>query len=240
MAAFQDTLRKLHRIHQQLGDLRERLERGPKQVAARRNAVVQLEEKLAQTRDQAKHARAGADSKELQLKSLENKIGDLQVKLNQAKSNREYQALEEQIAADQMAASVMADEILDAMERTDTIRNSIPVIEEQLQAARDDLAQNEVKVREQAAQLEGEVARLTTDLENTESVLPADGVERYRRVVRKMGPDAMAAVDNLSCTGCFSRVTNNIYNELKLGRLVYCPSCGRLLYLPEEPVGPGR
>lgn len=36
-------LRELHRLHQQLGDLRDRLERGPKQVRVRQANVAQAE-----------------------------------------------------------------------------------------------------------------------------------------------------------------------------------------------------
>ncbi len=239
MAATLETLRKLHRIHQQLGDLRDRLERGPKKIAARRHAVSQLEKQLEETREAAKHARSGADQKELLLKSLESKIGDLKVKLNQAKANREYQILEEQIAADEMAASVMADEILDAIDRADEVRRRVPEIEKQLELAREDLKTVEASVRESAAGLEQDVARLQVELEATEEALPREGAERYRRVVKKMGPEALAAVENMSCTGCHSRATNNLYNELLLGKLVYCPSCGRLMYLPESPGRPG-
>ena len=53
------------------------------------------------------------------LRSGEGKILELETKLNQSSTNREYQALKDQIAADNMANSVLADEILEAMERVD-------------------------------------------------------------------------------------------------------------------------
>ncbi len=43
MHATTNVLRDLHRIHQQLGELRERLERGPKQIKARETNVLRLE-----------------------------------------------------------------------------------------------------------------------------------------------------------------------------------------------------
>ena len=93
-------LRELHRIHQQLTDLRERLDRGPKQVRIRTAAVAHAEEQSAKAHYDIKTARVAMDSKQLLLKSGEGKIIDLKVKLNQANTNREYQALRDQIAAD--------------------------------------------------------------------------------------------------------------------------------------------
>ena len=51
-------LRELHRIHQQLAELRDRLERGPRQVRAREGSVAQLEARLAEARDRPKSPRA--------------------------------------------------------------------------------------------------------------------------------------------------------------------------------------
>ena len=56
--------------------------------------------------------RVEADSKQLQMKEREEKIVNLQGKLNAAKENREYQALKDQIAADKQANVVLSDEIL--------------------------------------------------------------------------------------------------------------------------------
>src|SRR5690242_19247013 len=99
MAVTATALRELHRIHQQLADLHDRLDRGPKQVRTRTALVAQTEEQIAKIQAELKAARVALDQKQLQLKSGEGKIGELKVKLNQANTNREYQALRDQIAA---------------------------------------------------------------------------------------------------------------------------------------------
>ncbi len=42
MAVTAEALRELHRIHRQFADLRERFERGPKQVAAREANLTRM------------------------------------------------------------------------------------------------------------------------------------------------------------------------------------------------------
>ncbi|MCG8609221.1 MAG: hypothetical protein MI864_01675, partial [Pseudomonadales bacterium] len=112
MAITADVLRELHRIHKQLTDLRDRLDRGPKQIRAADGSVARLNAELEEARETAKRARVQVDEKQLQLRERESRISDLQSKLNSAASNREYQALKEQIAADKQANSVLEDEIL--------------------------------------------------------------------------------------------------------------------------------
>ena len=47
MSDLTTTLRELHRIHLQLGDLRERHERGPRMIRARETNLTKLEGDLA-------------------------------------------------------------------------------------------------------------------------------------------------------------------------------------------------
>ena len=139
MSVTAAALRELHRIHQQLADLRDRLERGPKQVRAREANVAQLEAKLAEARDRAKQTQMAVDRKQLDLKSGEQKVVDLRVKLNAANSNREYQALLEQIAAAEMAGSVLSDEILEGMEKIDQLGVAVKEAEKNLAAGKQEM-----------------------------------------------------------------------------------------------------
>ena len=76
--------------------------------------------------------------KQLQLKSREAQIDQLQTKLNTAASNREFNLLKEQIAADKQANSVLSDEILEAMDEIDGL---------------------EIKLKDVAAELENQKRR---------------------------------------------------------------------------------
>lgn len=239
MAVTAAVLRQLHRIHRQLADLHERLDRGPKQIRARTAAVAQVEEQLTKSQGDIKAARVAADQKQLQLKSAEGKIGELKIKLNQAQTNREYQALKDQIAADEMASSVLADEILEAFEKIDVLKALVPDAEKQVAKVKDDLVKLQQHVRAEEESLRGEIKRLEGELRGIETSLEADFREVYQRVVKAKGPDAMAAIEGGSCGGCYQQLTINVINEINMGRVVLCKSCGRVLYLPEDN-RPGR
>lgn len=239
MSVNTGVLRELHRIHRQLGDLRERLERGPKQIKARQTTVARLEAELNQVKADTKAARVGADQKQLLLKSGEAKVRDLKVKLNAANSNREFQALKDQIAADEMAGSVLADEILEALEKIDGYAAQITEAEQNLAKGHDELGKAEKQIREQHDLLTADVQRLEQELKKVEVELPGDFRDTYQRVVKAKGSDAMAAAEAETCGGCYHHLTANIFNSLLLDRVVCCQSCGRMLYLPEDRA-PGK
>lgn len=237
VAVSNGTLRTLHRMYRQLEDLQGRLEAGPLRVAVLEAAVRAAEARRVAAQGAVKQARLSADGKQLQLKSAEVKIADLEGKLNACKTNREYQTLREQVAADKMATKVLEDEILEALERIDSLKPAVPAADAAIAVAKQTLAAEETRVRGEKGQLDGEVARIRGDLEGVERELAEDVRERYERVVRSKGADGMAPVDGRSCGGCHQQITSNMISELLAGRIVTCRSCGRLLYTPETATG---
>ena len=231
VAVAAGTLRTLHRMHQQLSDLAEQLVAGPRVVTARTKQVQVADAKKASAQEDIKKAKMAADQKQLQLKSAEAKILDLNAKLNACKTNREYQTLRDQIAADKMATKVLEDEIIEALERIDGLKPAVPAAEAEIDAAKKLLAAAQAKVQAETGRLEVELTRIKGDLQLTEKDLTDDVREKYDRVVKQKGADGMAAVDGDSCGGCFQQLTGNMVSDLMLGRVIACRRCGRLLYL---------
>ena len=232
-AAPTATLRTLHRIHRQLADLEGQIAAGPRLVAARTAALTAAETQRTTAQDDVKKARVAADQKQLQLKSAEAKIRDLEGKRNASKTNREYQTLGEQIAADTMANKVLEDEILEALERIDALKGAVPAAEAGVAATAKALADAKAKVAAESGRLEAEVARVRTELEAVERDLEADVRDKYDRVVKHKGAEGLAPLDGRSCGGCCQQLTSDMVSAVTLGRVVVCRSCGRLLYCPE-------
>jgi predicted nucleic acid-binding Zn-ribbon protein len=233
MPSLTESLRTLHRIHRQLADLRDRLERGPKQIKAADANVKKGEGELTLAKDAYKQLKLAADEKQLQLKSREAKLVDLQAKLNMAQSNKEYQLLKDQMAADKQANSVLADEILEALERLDQLQAAAKTAEAALAKTKEDLAKVRQRVNEQQQGLETELARVSGELKAAEDQLSGDYKDNYLRLARSMGEEALAPTEGDSCGGCSQTFTTQTLNLLKLDKPVFCKSCGRMLYLAE-------
>jgi predicted nucleic acid-binding Zn-ribbon protein len=226
-------LRVLHRLQRQLTDLRERLDRGPRQIHAAEANIRRCEEEAAKTKEEAKTMRLAADKKQLQLKANEDKVKDLRNKLNTATNNREYQILREQIAADEMANSVLADEILEAFEKADDFQKNIADAEQILAAAKKKTEEIHADVARVEPTLRADLGRIEAELQTHEATLPNDLGELYNRIVRSRGEDALAVVEGQCCGGCHQQLPLNHCANVMLGKPVLCKSCGRLLYLPE-------
>lgn len=227
-------LKELHELHIQLQQTQEQLDRGPKQVRARRQFVERKQAGLEEAREQLKELKAEADRKSLQLKSNENKIAELKVKLNAAQSNREFDVIKSQIEADRMANSVLEDEILETLDKVDQMQRNVKSAEQELAAAqseeqrvREEVAQAEPGLRSRAEELEGA-------LREAEKSLSGEVAEAYHRLVHAHGAGALAPVANDACSACYAVLSTQQKVDLKTSQIIFCRSCGRLLYLSEK------
>ena len=228
-----EALRTLHRIHRQLGDLKERLVRGPRLIGAHKQNLEKLEAEHQTAKSVLTKLTIATDAKQLQLSSSEEQIKKRRIQLNQASSNAEFQALKDQIAADEMTNSVLADEILEGMEKLDELAEKAAAAKATVAKAREDAEKAGQEIQEKQPLIEADIKRLKTDLGDAEAALRDDFKDLYRRLVRRLGEDALVSVDGRFCSGCNHQIPMNMINDLLLGRPIPCNSCGRLLYLPE-------
>ena len=114
-------LKQLHHVHECLAELRSRLARGPAQVRASEAKLQRLEKEVAEAKEAVTKCKLATAERELQFKERENRILDIQGKLNSCTNNKEYQALIERIAADEQANSVLSDEILELYEKISSL-----------------------------------------------------------------------------------------------------------------------
>jgi len=233
MTVSQQLLLELHSVHTQLAELRGRRERGPRQVAAHATNVKRHEDAVEAAHQAVLDAKKLVDQKQLDLKSGEGRIADWKVKLNQCSSNKEYQALSEQIAAAEMANSVLEDEILEGLDRIETLEANVAAAHEQLARAKSESQKVAQRVADEKNVIEQDIARLQERLSEEEKKIPTDIRSNYQRVVRAKGADALAPVEDGVCTGCGQQLTLESQNDMSMGRMAFCKVCGRLLYLQQ-------
>jgi len=226
-------MKQLHDLRLKLREISDQLERGPRQIAARKQNVEKKREELDALRNKLKQMKMVADQKNLQLKSSESRIYDLNGKLNAAANNREYEALRSQIAADTMAKSVLEDEILEALEKVDTAQIDVKKFEQEMTSVDADLQKLTEEVRAKEGGLKEQAAELEKQVAEAEKILPPDIVPQYRRLVQAYGAAALAPVLNKSCSECYVSLTAQVYVELRSGKVRFC-TCGRLMYVAEE------
>ena len=237
MPATADDLRGLHDLHRRAKALRDRLESGPKTLAARRRGMESRQKAVVEAREALKKRKADVQRQELQVASQRARVDDLRVKLNTVKKNDEYKAITNEIALVNKAISNQEDAILELMQGVETAALELKTQEAALATFAEDLEALAVEVESKAEGQRAQLKELEESIVESESVVPDHDRERYRRSVRGRGDDAFAAVDPKvhSCDGCNQVITIQAVSEL-MGpdHLVFCKSCGRILYLVED------
>jgi predicted nucleic acid-binding Zn-ribbon protein len=237
MAITAESLQELHRLHQRAKALRDRLSSGPKMLAARQAALANRQAAVEAARKSLQDARVQVKKAEHSLQGHQTKIDDLKVKLNQAKKNDEYKAIQNQMAHEQAIMGKLEDEILEAYGAIETQAAALATLEAEVNTAAKDVATVRDEIEAHAAEQRNQLQELETAIIEAEDVIPVDHREQYRRVVKRHGADALAFLESEACSGCYVSVTAQMKNELINGvTLCFCKTCGRVLYLAEEDV----
>ena len=231
-----NSLRDLHLLHRRIRTLREQIQRGPRQVQARERHVAQESESLQKAQQELKDLKVSARQKESRRLGMDNRIRELQTKINTARSNREYATLVAERESDIAARGALEDEILDLMLREDEQVKRIQSEEAELKRFQAELQQLARSVEEQSGQLAEELALAQEKLKQHEPTLPGQVQDVYRRLVTLRGEEALANVENHTCTGCNTEITPQMVNELLMSLVILCKSCGRILYLEQNSV----
>jgi predicted nucleic acid-binding Zn-ribbon protein len=235
MPATAENLRELHALHERLKAIRDRLAAGPKSLAARKAALERKQAELTTARDALKHAKADIKNKEVQAQGIRDRASDLRVKLNTVKKQAEYDALRNEIAFANTNASKVEDEVLEAMQKAESREGELKAMDDEVARLSAEAAALEADIAAKAAAASGQVAEIEAAIAAAEEIIPAEQRDQYRRNIKNRGADSMAPVENGACHGCYVSVTSQMVNDLINGHeLVFCKTCGRILYLAEE------
>jgi len=224
-------LQDLHSLLLKLEGGQGEFDQGPKKIAAGKRVAVVKQQMVEASRKGLTQQRKKADEKSLQLKTNEAKIIELKGKLNTATSNREFDIFKGQIEADTMANSVLEDEILEAYELVDEATKELAKIEQELTDSEASVIDLEEKVAASRPNLENAITELNQQIKVAEEILPSDARQQYRRMAQAYGAKALAPVENKACTNCNTNVNSQDTVKLNVGKIVFCRSCGRLLYM---------
>jgi len=173
--------------------------------------------------------------KELELSSKEEDNHKGQAQLYQLKSNKEYQAKLTEIASRKADISILEDQIIKLME--DVERKDAEV-----KAAKEAFSQDERKFKDEEAKINTEISELAVQIKIIEDRrvgisrdVDAAILKIYESTLKKRAGLAIVPVHDQNCGACHMSLTHQKLNEIKMyGNLVFCDSCVRIMYIPED------
>ena len=233
MAGPANILREIHRLRRHAKDLQSEIERVPRSLKAQQAKIAKQEELAKEAHDILKRAKIDSHEKEVLLKTAQQAVAKHEKQLSEATSKKEYDALRVEIAADKKKCTAIEDEILNCMAIVEEKNAQIPVAEQAVKKAKQELAQAEKSSETRLVGLKEQHSKAVAEISEIEKTLPPDIMPHYDRIVGARGEDALSAVQNKTCMACYTEITAQAFNNLNLSQFVACKSCGRVLYLPE-------
>ncbi len=217
-------------------DIRIRdLEKDRQQIPARMEEIDGListkKDELAEEQNQLDEAEMARRMLESDLRAEKEKIKKWEARLNEIKSNRDYQALSREIEAARKANLGIEDEILRKMQDIEDLKTSIAQKE-------DDLAQLESGLSGERAELQKKLDSLNADIAKEDEVrsvakekVSGRWYRQYDTIRKRRDGLAVVGVLDEHCQGCNMGIPPQLYNVvIKSEELVLCPFCHRILF----------
>jgi len=228
------TVIELQQIDSKIAELSTQIDDLPAQIAS-------LEANLREyvNAHEERQRRLGATLKERrelegEIRVIQERISRHKDQLYQVKTNEQYRAMLKEIEGEEANIRKIEDQVLEKMIEAEEL---------------------EKQVRDAAAQLEGEKARVALEIERLKELQQADMREReglqgrrqeleaaldesvrslYERIRQARRGLVVAEVRDGLCTACNVRLRPQVYNDVRTGEaLLTCDNCDRILYYVE-------
>lgn len=226
-------LREIHHLRRHVKNLQDEMERGPRLLKAQQNKVAKQEDLLRDTQEAAKKLKVTQHEKEVSLKAKHQEIAKHQKQLNEAKGKKEYDALKVELDNEKKACSNLEDEILNCMAEIEVKTAQVPELEKAVKRAKQEAAQVVDDIQSKRNRLVDDLNATHQKIAAVEAALTGDAKTYYERLVALRNEDALSPVEGRTCLACYTEITAQNHNELRLDQFVLCKSCGRILYLQE-------
>ncbi|MCX5688446.1 MAG: hypothetical protein NTV94_01410 [Planctomycetota bacterium] len=191
---------------------------------------------------QLKQIGAVAGDHEGEAKRLEAKMEHLREQMNNAQTNKEYQAFLVELNTIKIEKDRSETAALDQMGKGEELRKQLAEIEDK-KAQREQVRSVAAKERnERYAEIEGRLNELKAELVECVTDVPKDTMIMFQRLLDVRGDEAMGAIEIVDrkrheyhCGTCMMAIPMEAVNGLLSGgRLTRCSSCQCVIYLTRE------
>ena len=202
--------------------------------------ILEDDTDLRQAKQGIEIAAQSCKTAEQELHKAESAVNDQRLKIEQMESSlyggavhipKELQDMQNDVASLKRHLVTLEDLQIEAMQ-------SLETAETQSQAAQAHLQEISIRLLQQNQSLAGEREQLQKELEKMEAErqaiiagVPSGLLSRYESLRQNHRGIAVAGISDSSCTACGSSLTPALAQSARLAsELVFCPTCGRILY----------
>ncbi|HEY1683875.1 MAG TPA: C4-type zinc ribbon domain-containing protein [Tepidisphaeraceae bacterium] len=233
---------KLFQADQKLREANSRLESASRNVRIQERRTSELSQRLGQLQQTLKENQSQYGQLDLDLKSREAHIEKLRTQQQTAHTNKEYQTFLIEINTQKLDRSKVEDEALKSMEQVEKMQAEVKELATQLEGEQSKLTQMRSEISEKVATLEAEIATLKPGRDAAYEASPPVAREAFERMADRFEGEALSPLEKPNqreeeyiCGACNMSLVVDIYNRLHTrDELIFCPSCHRILYIPQD------
>ncbi len=236
------SLVKLFQADQKLREAQGRLDAASKNVRLQDRKVTDLNEKLKAAQTHLREQQSSAAQLELEVKSRDARIERLRSQQQVAKNNKEYQAFLVEINTEKVDRGKLEDELLKQMETVEKLQAEVKDLAALAEAEQAKLSTMREQMGQTLDALQAEVDALRPARDEAAAAVPAKLRDAFERLAERYEGEAMSPLlkpdrrrEEYACGACNMDLVTDVYNKLhSRDELVFCPSCGRMLFIPED------
>jgi predicted nucleic acid-binding Zn-ribbon protein len=233
---------KLFRADQNLRVAQENYENAARSVRILERKVAELTGKLNALQKSLREQQTTAGNLDLDLKTREEHIEKLRTQQQQAKTNKEYQVFLTEINTEKVDRNKIEDDAIKALEVVERTQGEVKVIQTQLTEEQGKLTTVQGQLAGKLAELQTDIDRLKPAREEAYAAVPPKARMQFERLAERFEGEAMSALEKPDrrheeyvCGACQMALVVDVYNRLhSRDEMLTCPSCGRMLYIPED------
>jgi len=224
----------LQNIDDEIAEHNKLIAEVPSQIDIGRAELNNKQTILKDAQEEIKGLQDNRKAIESEVQSENDHMAKIKVKLPAVKTNKEYTAILSEVDAVKVKVSELEDKELEIMEILEKKQKAIPEIEKKCKEEDD-------RFKEYKTKKEGELSRMRQELgdyivkrEKLIEQIDKLMVQRYEKVKKSRGGQAVALLRQNICQGCFQQILPQMVINVKVGETIHqCSSCLCFLHWEE-------
>ncbi len=236
---------RLQDLDNQIGQLQREVASLPRHIAAIEKTLESHHRKLEADRAALTANQRERKKLEGDIKAQEERISKLKDQMLGAKTNEQYAAFRKEIEFCEAEIKKCEDRILDRMTESEPLEQNVRAAEAALAKEKQQVEAEKAGARERTAQDRKALEEHQRERGKVVGEMDPGVYRNYERIRKARKGIAVAEAVDGRCTACHLSLRLQFSQELRRGdRVMYCESCGRILYynppVESDEAGPGQ
>ncbi len=224
-------LKNLQQILIKQHGLEQKLVEFPKNIATKQELLARMKKAYHTNLELVEQKNQDMQNLRNELERNEREREDRDLKMNEIKTQREYEALEKEIrehAESENKIRSDQESISNELEQlTETINGEKELIqlqEEELSTEEESMGSEVARIKKELKKLEGEKKQVTQSFDE-------EFLFKFERIINTLGGEGIVALRSVVCSGCNMILPNHLVNRVrKEEQVFFCPHCSKVLY----------